>query len=79
MLKQLNEELKRETEQVTETEQSAGNLAAVLDDLTEELKVTKRQRIREIMKSQSRKPPSRRCTTRWKLTSKKDRRHQPSD
>ena len=50
MLKQLNEELKRETEQVTETEQSAGNLAAVLDDLTEELKVTKRQRIREIMK-----------------------------
>lgn len=50
MLKQLNEELKRETEQVAETEQSAGNLAAVLDDLTEELKVTKRQRIREIMK-----------------------------
>lgn len=50
MLNQLSEELKRETEQVTETEQSAGNLAAVLDDLTEELKVTKRQRIREIMK-----------------------------
>ena len=50
MLEQLNEELKRETEQVTETEQSADNLAAVLDDLTEELKVTKRQRIREIMK-----------------------------
>ena len=50
MLVQLNEELKRETEQVAETEQSAGNLAAVLDDLTEELKVTKRQRIREIMK-----------------------------
>ena len=50
MLKQLDEELKRETEQVAETEQSADNLAAVLDDLTEELKVTKRQRIREIMK-----------------------------
>ena len=50
MLKQLNEELKRETEQVAETEQSADNLAAVLADLTEELKVTKRQRIREIMK-----------------------------
>ena len=50
MLKQLNEELKRENDQVAETEQSAGNLAAVLDDLTEELKVTKRQRIREIMK-----------------------------
>ena len=50
MLKQLNEELKRETEQVAETEQSADNLAEVLADLTEELKVTKRQRIREIMK-----------------------------
>ena len=50
MLEQLNEELKRETEQVSETEQSANNLAAVLADLTEELKVTKRQRIREIMK-----------------------------
>ena len=50
MLEQLNEELKRETEQVAETEQSADNLAEVLTDLTEELKVTKRQRIREIMK-----------------------------
>ena len=50
MLEQLNEELKRETEQVAETEQSADNLAEVLADLTEELKVTKRQRIREIMK-----------------------------
>ena len=50
MLEQLDRELKRETEQVAETEQSAGNLAAVLADLTEELKVTKRQRIREIMK-----------------------------
>ena len=50
MLEQLNEELKRETDQVAETEQSADNLAAVLADLTEELKVTKRQRIREIMK-----------------------------
>ena len=38
MLAQLNEELKRETEQVAETEQSADNLAAVLADLTEELK-----------------------------------------
>ena len=50
MLEQLNEELKRENDQVAETEQSADNLAAVLTDLTEELKVTKRQRIREIMK-----------------------------
>lgn len=71
MLAQLNEELKRETEQVAETEQSADNLAEVLADLTEELKVTKRQRIREIMKSRSRKPPSRRCMTRWKPTSKR--------
>ena len=45
-----SEELKRENDQVAETEQSADNLAAVLADLTEELKVTKRQRIREIMK-----------------------------
>ena len=50
MLEQLNDELKREAEQVAETEQSADNLAEVLADLTEELKVTKRQRIREIMK-----------------------------
>ena len=33
MLEQLNEELKRETEQVAETEQSADNLAEVLADL----------------------------------------------
>ena len=50
MLKQLDEELKRETDQVVETEQSADNLADILDDLREELKATKRQRIRDIMK-----------------------------
>ena len=50
MLAQLNEELKRENDQVVETEQSADNLAEVLDDLKEELKATKRQRIRDIMK-----------------------------
>lgn len=50
MLSELNEELKRENDQVIETEQSADNLAEVLDDLYEELKVTKRQRIRDIMK-----------------------------
>ncbi|MCD8116440.1 MAG: recombinase family protein [Oscillospiraceae bacterium] len=50
MLEQLNADLNRETEDVTETEQSADHLAAVLDDLTEELKATKRQRIRDIMK-----------------------------
>lgn len=50
MLEQLNADLNRETEDVTETEQSADHLAEVLDDLTEELKATKRQRIRDIMK-----------------------------
>ena len=64
MLEQLNEELKRETEQVAETEQSADNLAAVLADLTEELKVTKRQCIREIMKKPTCKKRSTASTTR---------------
>lgn len=50
MIDQLNEELKKEPDQVTEVEQSADNLADIRDDLIEELKVTKRQRIREIMK-----------------------------
>ncbi len=50
MMEQLNEELQKGTDQVTETEQSADHLAEVLDDLNEELKVTKRQRIRDIMK-----------------------------
>lgn len=50
MMEQLNEELRKGTNQVTETEQSADHLAEVLDDLNEELKVTKRQRIRDIMK-----------------------------
>ena len=71
MLEQLNEELKRENDQVAETEQSAGNLAEVLADLTEELKVTKRQRIREIMKKPEQEAPSRHCMTRWKQTCKK--------
>ena len=50
MMAELNEELCRGTDQVVETEQSADHLAEVLDDLNEELKVTKRQRIRDIMK-----------------------------
>ena len=50
MLEQLNGDLAREQEQVGETETSADRLYAVLDDLLEELKITKRQRIREIMK-----------------------------
>lgn len=50
MIEQLNADLAQENNQVVETEQSADNLAGLLDELTEELKVTKRQRIREIMK-----------------------------
>ena len=50
MLARLNEDLAREQEDVGETEQSADRLAAVLSDLQEELKVTKRQRIRDLMK-----------------------------
>ena len=50
MLQRLNEDLAREQEDVAETEQSADRLAEVLSDLQEELKVTKRQRIRDLMK-----------------------------
>ena len=50
MLEQLNEDLDREQEDMAETEQSADHLAEVLTDLQEELKVTKRQRIRDLMK-----------------------------
>ena len=50
MLEKLNSELNRENDDITETEQSADHLAEVLAQLQEELKVTKRQRIREIMK-----------------------------
>ena len=50
MLEQLNGDLEREQQDVAETERSADHLAAVLADLQEELKVTKRQRIRDLMK-----------------------------
>lgn len=50
MLERLNADLAKEREDVAETEQSAANLEAVLADLQEELKATKRQRIRDIMK-----------------------------
>ncbi|MCI9121827.1 MAG: recombinase family protein [Oscillibacter sp.] len=50
MLDRLNADLAKETEDVAETEQSAVNLEAVLTDLQGELKATKRQRIRDIMK-----------------------------
>ena len=51
MVGRLNEDLAREQMDVHETEQSADHLAEVLADLKEELKVTKRQRIRELMKN----------------------------
>lgn len=50
MIEQLNKDLDRETEQVVETEQSADNIAGILVDLQEELKATKRQRIRDLLK-----------------------------
>ncbi len=50
MLEQLNSDLAKEQETVQETEVSADNLAAVMEDYVAELKVTKRQRIRELMK-----------------------------
>ena len=50
MLDRLNADLAREAEDVAETERSAENLEALLTDLQEELKATKRQRIRDVMK-----------------------------
>ena len=50
MLDRLNAELSKEDEDVEKTEQIAENLESVLTDLQEELKATKRQRIRDIMK-----------------------------
>ena len=50
MLEKLNAELSQENDDIAETEQSADHLAEVLAELQEELKTTKRQRIREIMK-----------------------------
>ena len=50
MLQQLNSDLAKEQEDVQETEVSADNLAVVMQDYITELKITKRQRIRELMK-----------------------------
>ena len=50
MLEQLDRDLEHEQQDVAETERSADHLAAVLTDLQDELKVTKRQRIRDLMK-----------------------------
>lgn len=50
MLDRLNADLAREREDVAETQRAAENLEAALLDLQEELKATKRQRIRDVMK-----------------------------
>ncbi len=50
MLERLNADLSREEEDVAETEQSADRLAELAETLWDELKATKRQRIRDIMK-----------------------------
>ncbi len=50
MLERLNTDLAKEAEDVAETEQTTANLEAVLADLQEELKATKRQRVRDTMK-----------------------------
>ena len=50
MLAKLNAELAREPEDVVETERSAANIEDVLLDAQEELKATKRQRVRDIMR-----------------------------
>ncbi|HIU15028.1 MAG TPA: recombinase family protein [Candidatus Ventricola intestinavium] len=50
MLRQLNEDLDREKTSLSEAEQSADHLSLLLEDLNQELKATKRQRIRDILK-----------------------------
>lgn len=50
MLAELNAEIAREPEDVAEAERSAANLEDVLLDSQEELKATKRQRVRDIMR-----------------------------
>ena len=50
MLDRLNADLAREQEDVAEIQRAAENLEATLLDLQEELKATKRQRIRDVMK-----------------------------
>ena len=50
MIERLNADLAKEDEDIREADRSAENLEEVLADLQEELKVTKRQRIRDIVK-----------------------------
>ena len=50
MLEQLNSDLAKEEEDIKEADRSEENLEEILAELQEELKATKRQRIRDIMK-----------------------------
>jgi len=50
MIERLDIELTKENDDVAEVEQSADNLAEIIEGLRNELKATKRQRIRDIMK-----------------------------
>ncbi len=50
MLKKLNADMEQEADDIAETQRAAENLEQLLTELQEELKVTKRQRIRDIMK-----------------------------
>lgn len=50
MIDQLNRDLAQEAGDVMETEQSADHLGEILEQYQEELKATKRQRIRDLMK-----------------------------
>lgn len=50
MLERLNRDLAREEEDVAETERSAANLEEILLSLQEELKATKRQRVRDLLR-----------------------------
>ena len=50
MLKKLNDDMEKEEDDVAETQRAAENLETLIEDLQEELRVTKRQRIRDIMK-----------------------------
>lgn len=50
MLERLNSDLAKQSEDIAEAEQSAEHLEEVLADLQAELKATKRQRVRDIMK-----------------------------
>ncbi|MBQ1503985.1 MAG: stage V sporulation protein T, partial [Oscillospiraceae bacterium] len=53
MITRLNADLEKENDDVTETEQSADHLSEALEELEEELRITKRQRIRDILKHPS--------------------------